>query len=565
MVSKLLSLLNREVKTINQGALLLALFSIASQLLGLIRDRSLAHIFGPSAVLDVYYAAFRIPDFLYNSFAAFVSVTALLPLLSTYLKSKETDNKHDIRDFSHSLFTVFTISMVAVCALTALFMKPLSFLVVPGFSPDQRELFVLLSRILLFSPFFLGLSNLLGSFSQVQKKFYAFALAPVFYNICILIGIFFLRPSMGITGIILGVVMGAFVHMAIQIPTMLHLKAFPRLTFRPNVAFIKKVISVSLPRAFSLSLNNLTLLMMGSIASLLAVGSISVFNFSYTIQTTPLYIIGISYAVAAFPALSRFFQEEQYAVFSEVIHRAIKNIFFFSIPLSLLFIVLRAQIVRVLLGSGMFTWEDTRLVAASLALFAISIAAQSVVLLLVRIFYAMGNTKLPLKINLLTVLITALSAAALMWVYSQSLSFRYFITALLRLDGIENPGIILLPLAYSVGQIINASLLWFYFRKALAQKYHTSVSFTRILFHICAAGILGASVAYGTLQILSYATRSDTVWGILTQGILAGAAGSITYLLFIAALNHDELKSMTSVLVSKFWKQKPLAPEQPEV
>ncbi|HSE56910.1 MAG TPA: murein biosynthesis integral membrane protein MurJ [Candidatus Paceibacterota bacterium] len=550
----------------NQGALLLALFSICSQVLGLVRDRALAHYFGPSETLDVYYAAFRIPDFLYNSFASLVAVTALLPLLAGYLKSHRGDDaRAHFRDFSHSLFTVFITAMVVVCGGAFLLMKPLSFVVAPGFTEAQRELFMTLSRILLLSPIFLGLSNLFGSFSQAQKKFYAFALAPVFYNACILVGIFLIRPTVGITGVVIGAILGTVVHMSLQLPTLFRLGIYPALTLRPDFSFILKVCRTSISRTVSLSLSSITILVMGALASLLAAGSVSIFNFSYNIQTTPFYIVGISYAVAAFPILSRFYAEEKRKEFLEVIYKAAKNIFFFSIPLSLLFIVLRAQIVRVLLGSGQFSWNDTRLVAASLALFSLSIAAQSMVLLLSRSFYAMGDTKTPLRLNSVSVLITGSVAALLLWLYNSSLSFQYFAESLLRLDGIVGSAVIVLPLSFSIGQIINACLLWGVFTKRW-KKLGTGVEdLRRMLLHICAAGILGAGVAYLALQVLSYATRPDTLLGIFIQGLLAGILGAAAYLGVIRLLDHNELKNMVIVITSKFWKQRPVAPEQPKL
>ncbi len=550
----------------NQGALLLALFSIASQLLGLVRDRALAHYFGPGAALDAYYAAFRIPDLLYNSFASLVSVTALLPLLAGYLKTHRGENAQEhFKDFSQSLFTVFLVGMVVICAVAFVFMKPLSFLVAPGFVGEQRDLVILLSRILLLSPLFLGLSNLFGSFSQAQKKFYAFALAPVFYNACILLGIFLIRPGLGITGVVLGAIIGTVVHMSLQLPTLLRLGIYPVLTVCPDFSFIKKVFSTSLTRTISLSLSSITIIVMGALGSLIAVGSVSVFNFSYNIQTTPFYIVGISYAVAAFPILSRFYAEDKYKEFLEIIYKAAKNIFFFSIPLSFLFIVLRAQIVRVLLGSGMFSWDDTRLVAASLALFSLSIAAQSIVLLLCRSFYAMGDTKTPLRLNSLTVGITALAAGFLLWLYHFSPSFVHFIESLLRLDEVPGSAVILLPLAFSIGQITNAVMLWFRFTRRWRLRGAPLEDLRRMILHICAAGIVGAGVAYLALQALSFATRSDTLFGIFIQGFLAGVCGAVVYLFVIRLLNHNELKGMVAVITSKFWKQRPVAPEQPEL
>jgi putative peptidoglycan lipid II flippase len=565
MVSRLIKFLNRDTATMNAAALLLAVFSLLSQVLGLFRDRLLASLVGPSATLDVYYAAFRVPDFLYTSVASLFSVTVLIPFITSYLQDDKEGNKERMKRFSDSVFTVYCVGMMSICLIAAACMPLLTKITAPGFSPLQHQHLVLYSRLLLVSPFLLGLSSLLSSFAQVQKKFLSFAVAPLFYNIGILIGVVLLRPMWGMVGVVLGVVIGAIFYLVIQLPTLLSLHKLPTFIKAIDWKLIIKVMKLSLPRTVALSFTNFSFIIMSAFASLLAAGSISVFQFSYNIETTPLMIIGISYAVAAFPTLTRLYVEGLKQDFMDLIHRATRNIFFFSVPAALLFIVLRAQIVRVLLGAGQFSWNDTRLVAASLALFSISITAQCMILLLVRGYYAIGNTKTPLKINALSVLITASSAVVLLLSHRFFPLFQDFIESLLRIDGTTGSNIVLLPLAFSIGQVANASLLWVRFHKRLKGHEVENRGLTKTFFHTVSASILGAAVAYGVLVVLGDRIDQGYFWGILLQGVIAGFAGIVVYVGILMLLKNEDVYLFFKTLRSKFWKQKPLTPEQPDL
>ena len=163
---------------------------------------------------------------------------------------------------------------------------------------------------------------------------------------------------------------------------------------------VKSVMALSVPRTLTLSANHLVLLVFGSFASLAGEGSISIFNLSFNLQSVPLSIVGVSYSVAAFPILVRMFSNGERDAFIEQTLSSLRHIIFWSLPVMVLFIVLRAQIVRTVLGTGEFGWPETRLTAAALALFSLSILAQSVILLVVRGYYAAGRTKVPLVVNL---------------------------------------------------------------------------------------------------------------------------------------------------------------------
>lgn len=565
MVSKFLQVLNRDVTTLNQAALVLGIFSFLSQVLGLLRDHLLASMVGPSRELDVYYAAFRIPDFIYTSVAVLFSVTVIIPFVTKYLQEEEGKKAAEIKKFFDSIFTVYTFGMVGICIIIAIFMPFLTRLTAPGFSATQHADLVLFSRIMLLSPFLLGLSSLFGSFAQIQKKFFSFAIAPLFYNFGILIGIIGLLPLMGLLGVVLGVVIGAALYLLVQIPTLLTLHKLPILIKRPDWALVKKVMTLSLPRTLASSLSNVTFVIMSALASLLVAGSISIFQFAYNIETTPLMIVGISYAVAVFPTLTRLHAEGQKKAFMDMIHRATRNIFIFAVPASLLIIVLRAQIVRVLLGAGNFSLNDTKLVAACVALFSISVTAQCMTLLLIRGFYAVGNTKTPLKINTLSVVFTAIAAGLLLLGYHESLLFQNFIEDLLRIDDVVGGSVILLPLAFSIGQIGNAFMLWLRLHAHLEGTKKEQRSLARVLATIVAAGIIAATGTYGTLALLGDEINQANFISVILQGAIAGLVGLILYVCILLGLKNEDIILLVQSLKSKFWKQKPMVIQQQQL
>lgn len=557
MVSKLLKLFNRDIVSMNQAALVLAVFSVLSQVFGLIRDRLLASLVGPSSALDVYYASFRIPDFIYNSFGILFSVTVLIPFITEYLREEEKGNASKFTSFLNSVFTVYMYGMTAVCLVLIVLMPWLTKLAAPGFTALQHIDLTLFSRIMLLSPFLFGLSSLLSSFAQVQKKFLAFAIAPVFYNMGILAGVLFLRPHFGMLGVVIGVVIGATMHFLIQIPPLANLRKLPVLTKKVDWVVIKRVMILSLPRTIGSSLSNITFIIMAAIASLLTAGSISVFQLSYNIENSPLLIFGVSYAIAAFPTMARFFADGYKKEMMDVLYRTTRNLFFFTIPIALLMIVLRAHIVRLLLGAGEFSWNDTRLVAASVALFCISITAQSMVLLLVRAFFAVGDTWNPLKVNLWAVFGTGLIALGLVYCYQQILMFQYFIDSLLRIDGVVGGSVVLLALAFSVGQTWNAIALWRRFHKKMKVAQSETKLLRRTLSHMISAGIIAAATAYGTLLVIGASVDQSHFWGILVQTIIAGGVGLVAYSIVLIALGNEDITLFIHTLKSKFWKQKP--------
>lgn len=559
MVKKFLSLLHKEFSGITEAAFLLAGFAFISQILGLIRDRSFAHVLGASGSLDVYYASFRIPDLMFNSVSTMVSITVLLPFVIDRLKGDE-NNTHEARQFLSHVFSGFLTLMILVSAILFVTMPDIAPLVAPGFDSAQLYDLVLTSRIMLLSPLFLGLSNLFGTVTQLYRKFFVYALAPVLYNAGILFGIYFFFPSMGVIGLGVGVVIGALLHMMIQLPILYSHSFAPKIVPALDIKLLKEVVLLSLPRTLGLSLNSFALLVLISIASMMNEGSISIFSLAYNLQAVPISIIGVSYSVAAFPTLAKAFSLGKLDEFRQSIMTSMRQIIFWSMPVIVLFVVLRAQIVRVILGTGRFTWDDTRLTAASLALFGFSVVAQSLIVLLTRGYYAAGRTKRPLVVNVIFTISEIIFAYGFLIAYDSLPFFQHFFDSLLRVDGISGTRILMLPLGYACGIIANAFALWLMFRKDYFAGIKTTIK--RVGFESVASSLILGFVAYKALSLLDDIVDIDTFWGIFVQGFCAGIIGLVAWALVLYLLKSRELSEVAHALHKKFWKQSVVVPEQ---
>lgn len=559
MVKKLFLLFNKNISGLHEAAFILGISSIGSQFLALIRDRLFASTFGVNEVLDTYYASFRIPDLLYVLVASLVAGSVLIPFIVDKLTNKEEENLHI---FLNSILTFF-ISLLAILSAIAFFVVPyFTDLFVPGFSLENKEIFINTTRILLLSPLLLGLSNLLGSVTQSMRRFFVYALTPIFYNVGIIIGILFFYKPFGISGLAYGVVLGAFLHFAIQIPTVIKSGIFPVFTMRPNLSYLKHVLIISLPRTITLSAYHIIIIVFTSLASLMTIGSISVFNFAYNLQSVPLAIIGVSYSVAAFPTLSKLFSSGNKEQFVNYIVTAGRHIIFWSMPVLSLFIVLRAQIVRVILGAGNFGWGETRLVAAALALFSFSVFAQGLILLFIRGYYASGNTKKPLIVNLISSFLSLFLAFILIKYFKTSEGFSHFFESLFRVEGLNGTEVLMLPLAFSIGALFNMTFIWTLFKKDFKKYY---VSIRRSIFEVLASALIIAFVSYFFLRVLADVFDLDTFIGIFSQGFISGIVGLLVGIIFLKLLGNRELREIENSLRKKFVKDKPILPTPEDI
>lgn len=553
MVRRVFNFMYREVRGLHQAAYILALFAIGSQLLALVRDRLLAHMFGAGAELDLYYAAFRIPDLLYVLFASVLSVYVLLPFVSRYTEQFNTEAGARVISQVFTLFLIVYSFVAAALFVLAPVIAPLLF---PGFV-EQGELIVLM-RILLLQVLFLGLSSLCGVVTQISHRFVLYAISPLLYNISIIIGIIFLYPFFGLTGLVIGVVIGALGHLLIQVPFVLRSEYRFKLLFVFDWKLLREVLLVSIPRALTLSTNQVVLLILIGMASTMAAGSVSVFQFAFNLQSVPLAIIGMSYSVAAFPTLSTLLAKNDIKEFNFQLLTALRHIIFWSVPTIVLIIVLRAQIVRVLLGTGSFDWADTRLTAAVLAVLVVSLVAQCALLLLIRAFYAGGRALTPLFISLGSAVISIALAIWLQVLYIANTDFQFFVLDLFRLEGVPGTEVLMLPLAFVVGQLIQLSLLFIISERVFGVNYRP---LWRLFGQALAAGIAGGVSAYATLIFVVDGVNQNTFIGISLQGLVAGLMGLVAIVLVYRLFNSPELFEIYRSFHSKIFKTDVIAPQ----
>ncbi len=557
MVKRIVDFVAKEIKGLHEAAYILAFFTFASQLLGLVRDRMLAGKFGTGGTLDIYYASFRLPDLIFVIVTFIVSSAILVPILS----SKITENKL-LKETIDSVFTLYVVITFLICLAAFIFAPSFLKIVVPGFSGEQFETLIQYTRILLLSPMLLGISQLFGSIVQTYRRFFIYAISPILYNLGIVLGILFFVPKFGNVGLVYGVILGLVLHVLIQLPFIMRSELLPKITFSFDKILIRQIIQLSIPRSVALVSSQFTLIFLTAIASIMTVGSITIFTLAYNLQSVPMAIIGVSYSLAAFPTLSRLFAEGNFEEFLSKIIVSARHIIFWSIPVMSLFIVLRAQIVRTILGTGVFSWNDTRLVAAVLAMFSVSILAQSLILLLVRGYYAAGNTKKPVMINIFSTLIIFVLTFLTYRAFYISETFKYFLERIFRVENLNGTEILILPFAFSVGTIINLIWMWASFENNF--KGFSKTLMRTLLQSLISAFVVGY-VAYIALQYLATVFDLETLLGIFLQGLFAGLIGIGFGVLVLILMGNKEFLDVVETMHHKIWKAKPIAEGQKEL
>ena len=276
----------------------------------------------------------------------------------------------------------------------------------------------------------------------------------------------------------------------------------------------------------------------------------------------PLSVIGLSYAVGVFPTLSLSFIKNQRREFLTNFSLALRHIVFWSLPAAVLFVVLRAQIVRVVLGAGAFSWVDTRLTAAALLLLALSMPAQGLVMLLVRAFYASGHTMLPVGINLFSSSVTVGGAFGALYWFQSYAGFRSWFLEVLKVPDLEGGGVLILPLAIAVGSFINVFLLLFCFRKIFGSFDGRGLN--RSFRDAALASVVLGAASYYALKLFALVFNLGTFLGIFLQGFWAGLSGIIAAAFVFRQAKNREFEEIFSALRSKLWRDVPVVASEPE-
>lgn len=520
--------------SIVSAAFVITMAGLASRVLGLLRDRFLASSFGAGDVLDVYYAAFRIPDLIYNLLIVGALSAAFIPVFTGLVSN---DKEKEAWKLANGLLNLVVLCIMAISLVLVIFAPYVMRVVTPGFSAEKMESVVMFTRIMFLSPLFFGISGIFGGILTSFKKFLVYSLAPLFYNLGIIFGIFVFVPMLGEIGLAWGVAFGALLHMLIQYPAVRHAGFKYSFTLFESLKSqdTREVLRLMVPRTLGIAVTQINLVIITVFASLLAAGSLAIFNFAQNLQSVPLGLFGISFAIAVFPTLAQHASRKEHGDFVRIFSETFRQILFFVVPLSVMIIVLRAQIVRVVLGAGKFDWEDTILTFQCLGVFAISLFAQSTVPLLARSFYALHNTKTPFYIALVTEVINIGAV-------------------LLLIDRFQVMG---LAIAFSLASISQMLMLLFMLRmrfEGLDDK-NIIVMISKVAVASIVAGIGTQAAKYG----LSYIVDMDTFLGVFGQLTGAALAGLLIFVGMSYALKLQEFFAFKESLTRKIFKNKQTA------
>jgi len=531
----MIKVLNGKTKSVTVAAIIVGGAGLVSRFLGVFRDRILAGEFGAGDTLDIYYAAFRVPDLVFNLLVLGALSAGFIPVFSKYLKKKDRDQDKISEEALHlvnSLFNIVALLLIVLCVVLAMLTPWLIPLITPGFSGEKMELTVSLTRLMFLSPIFLGLSSIFGGILQSFRRFFVYSLAPIMYNIGIIIGALFFVPIWGLSGLAYGVILGTVMHMCIQIPTAVSLGWRYQWLWDIYHKGLRLIGKLMIPRTMALAITQINLIVITIIASTLQGGSIAVFNLANNLQSFPIGIFGISYAIAVFPLFSDLANQNKKRELVKSFSSTLRQILLFIIPASILFLLLRAQIVRVILGSGNFDWNDTIRTADTLAFFSFSLFAQALIPLLARVFYAYHNTFYPFIIGLTSALINVFASLVFAPLY----------------------GIAGLALAFSLASIVNFILLWVALRIKIGNLDEINILYSLVKMSV-AAFVMALAVQLTKNGIAPFVDMTK-FWGIFLQGLIAGLIGLGIYFFVGLLLHSPEMITFKKALVKKLFKAK---------
>jgi putative peptidoglycan lipid II flippase len=527
---------SKPTDSIASAALLITVAGLISRILGLFRDRLLASTFGAGDTLDVYYAAFRIPDLIYNLLILGALSAAFIPVFTSLLANEKDEEAWDM---ANGILNIAVLFMVVISLFFFLFTPFFMKIMTPGFSPEKMEKVILFSRIMFLSPLFLGISGVFGGILTSLKRFLIYSLAPIFYNVGIIIGISFFNNFWGPVGLAWGVVLGAFLHMLIQYPAAKQLGFKHALLLKKYFkdANIKKIFKLMIPRTLGIAVSQVNLLVITFFASLLASGSLAVFNFAQNMESVPLGIFGISFSIAVFPTLSHMAAKKDEHGFIKNFSRTFRQILFFVIPASVFIILLRAQLVRVILGAGQFDWNDTKMTYGCLGILSASLFAQSLIPLLARSFYALHDTKTPFFI--------AITAEAV-----------NIGTVLLLIGKFQ---VIALAIAFSLAAVSQMLLLLFFLR--IRYSHLDDNKIIRSIFKISLATIVSGLIIQKSKDIIGSNVNMDTFLGVFIQLGASSVIGLAIFLIVCQLIKIEEFIDFKKSLSKRIFRTKQIIVE----
>lgn len=493
-----------------------------SRVLGWLRLVVISTTFGASGQLDAFFAAFRIPDLIFQLVAAGALSSALIPVLAGLHATDEDARAWRVASSVTNLMMGGLIVLAVVFAIGAPWIVPL---ITPGFDVVATEQTVELTRIMLISPILLALGSVATSILNARGRFAAAAAAPLLYNVAIILAAVLFSSALGVASLALGVVVGSFLNVVVQ------LRSLERTGFRYEPVIdasdpaAREALLLMAPRAVGLGVSQVTFIVSTTLASGLATGSITAFNVAFTILQIPIGIIGVPLGVVVFPTLARELALGAAERYLALLTRSIRLVLFVMLPLTGLAMVLRRQVVSLLFEYGRFDQAAIDLTANTLLYFLIGLAAHSLIAILARAFYAGKDTRTPVVAAILAVVI--------------NVGFAILTVGTLGLAG--------LALGIAIGAWAECLLLVWVLRRR--HPAFALQGIARVIVEASLASLAASLVALGAVRFIDGAIGpTPGRLALLGETILATAAGGLVFLGVALVLRIPELPSIVDVM-----------------
>jgi len=506
------------------SALILSLMIVVSRLFGFLRYRTLAGYFNKSQ-LDIFFASFRLPDLVFEILITGAFTASFIPIFIRYQK-----NKNELEENISTIFNIIILCLIVFTVISLFLMDYIVPLITPGFSQDKISQTVFYSKILLAGQLpFLIFGNFLTGIAQAQRIFFVSALAPVLYNLMVIVATFFFADRFGLAAPVWGVVVGAVIFFLIQIPVYIK-QNFRYLFVLKLTKGVKEFFHMVLPRIFTVISSQIDATVDLTLASLIGAGSYTVFYLAQHLQLLPVSVIGVAFGQASLPYLSELFEESKIDELKKVIVDSILNLFFLTIPIACFFIFARTPVVRLFFGGEKYDWDATVKTAVTLSAFALALPFHSIYYFLTRCFYALLDSRTPFLASVISVLInTILSVVFIIY---------------LKLP------VWFLAISFSLSMILNVLILFF-----ILNKKTGGLNFRFIVTEttkILAAVFIASGLTYVLLKILDLlifdTSRTINVFFLILVGVIL----YLSLYLFLAWIFDIKEIYLISRLLMKF-------------
>lgn len=512
--------------TIFGGAIIVSSSWIVSKILGFYREWLIARNFGTVGA-DPIYAAFTIPDFIYGTLILGSLLTAFIPVFLAYRQQ----NEEEAWRIARSILNIVAVAFLVIGLALFVFADPIiDLLVGDKFDQVAQLQSAHLMRIMSLNMFLFAVSNVFAGVLQASKQFLAVSVAPIMNNIGAVAGLLILVPHLGAAGVAWGAVAGACLHCGIQAIAAYRVGWRFGRSAGLRHAGVRQIGRLLLPRTIGQSVTQIDQLVNVPIATRLGPSNLTIFRRANILQDFPSSIIGVSLATVAFPTFVELLAAGKKDEFVKHFSQIVRQILFIIIPLTVLFVQLRAQYVRLAFGTGTVTWDDTIATAQTLGFFALSFFAQALIPVLARSFYAMQDTVTPVRITMV--------AVALDIIGSIFLGMRMGVTGI--------------ALSFTISSIINAGWLFIALHRRVGHLDEDTIILSTVKI-IAVTIVMAIAVQVIKPVTVSFGFTLDRAVGVLVQAIVGSVVGIVVYIAFAGLFKLDEASLITRA-IDKFIK-----------